>query len=159
MWKKLDCLQSHCEERKQTPKYENERIAIAQFILKFFKLESVFNETEIMRICGIVMVNGHEIPLSEPNYVAIYENTSMFEHSCSANCNKSFTNNGDILITSGVGIQKGDHLSICYTDPLWGTPNRRHHLYQTKFFWCNCLRCSDPTEFRTYFSAIRCQTR
>uniref|UniRef100_V5I9L0 Protein msta n=1 Tax=Anoplophora glabripennis TaxID=217634 RepID=V5I9L0_ANOGL len=157
VWKKLDTLQSHCEERKGTQKYEQEKVTIAQFILRFFKLANVFTEEEIMRVCGIVMINSHEVPLTEPPHVAIYESTSMFEHNCSANCTKSFTNKGGVLVAAGTHIKKGDNLCICYTDPLWGTSNRRHHLYQSKFFWCNCKRCQDTTEFGTFFSSLKCQ--
>ncbi|XP_066246826.1 SET domain-containing protein SmydA-8-like isoform X1 [Euwallacea similis] len=157
VWKKVDLLQSHCEERRTTSKYNKDRITIAQFILSFFKLKHIFTEEDILRVCGILTVNGHEVPLTNPSHVALYENTSMLEHNCSANCNKTFTNQGSVLIKAGTYIKKGDHLSICYTDPLWGTINRRHHLYESKFFWCSCKRCSDPTEFGTYFSAVRCQ--
>ncbi|GLV35060.1 SET and MYND domain containing arthropod-specific member 1 [Carabus blaptoides fortunei] len=157
LWEKLMKLESHCKERKETEKYENDRVSVAQFIRKFFKLEEKFTEEEILRICGILQVNGHEIPLTEPPYVAIYEQTSMFEHNCKANCCKSFTSDGEILITAGVPIEFGEHLNICYTDSLWGTSNRRHYLAETKFFNCMCARCSDPTEFGTYFSAVKCQ--
>lgn len=111
-----------------------------------------------MKMC-MLQVNAHEIPLSEPSYVGIYEKASYFEHSCKSNCFKSFTSNGDLLITAGVPIQAGEHLSICYSDPLWGTFNRRHHLHETKYFWCTCTRCSDVTEFGTYFSGITCQNK
>ncbi|KAF7283536.1 hypothetical protein GWI33_000340 [Rhynchophorus ferrugineus] len=158
VWKKLDLLESHCEERKNTSKYEKDRTVVAQFILTFFKLRNIFTEEDVLRICGIVNVNGHEVPLTSPPYVAIYETTSMFEHNCRANCNKTFTDKGLVLIKAGTSIKKGDHLSICYTDPLWGTVNRRHHLYESKFFWCSCKRCSDVTELGTYFSAMRCQS-
>ncbi|CAG9767247.1 unnamed protein product [Ceutorhynchus assimilis] len=158
VWKKIDLLQSRCQERKATSKiYEKERVSIAQFILSFFKLKNIFSEEEILRLCGIVSVNGHEVPLTTPPHVALYETTSIFEHSCSANCNKTFTNHGSVLIKAGTHIKKGDRLSLCYTNPLWGTANRRHNLYQSKFFWCSCPRCSDPTEYGTYFSALRCQ--
>ncbi|KAJ8936161.1 hypothetical protein NQ318_016485, partial [Aromia moschata] len=55
VWKKIDNLQSHCEERRGTQKYEQDRVTIAKFILKFFKLANVFTEEEILRVCGIVM--------------------------------------------------------------------------------------------------------
>lgn len=157
IWKKIKQLQSHHEERRGTQKYEQERLQIAQFILKFFKLDGVFSEEEIMRVCGIVTVNSHEVPLTEPHHIAIYDKTSMFEHNCRANCSKTFSSNGGIIITAGTRIKKGDNLSICYTDPLWGTANRRHHLKESKFFWCHCSRCLDPTESGTFFSALRCQ--
>ncbi|KAJ8981905.1 hypothetical protein NQ317_007297 [Molorchus minor] len=108
VWKKIDRLQSHCEERKSTRKYEQDRVAIAKFILRFFKLANVFTEEEILRVCGIVMINSHEVPLTQSSYIAMYESTSMFEHSCSANCSKSFTNKGNILIASGTYIKESD---------------------------------------------------
>lgn len=102
-------------------------------------------------------INGHEVPVTDPPHIALYECTSMLEHNCRANCAKSFTNHGRIVITAGENINIGDHLSICYTDPMWGTLNRRQFLFESKFFWCDCPRCSDPTEFGTHFSSFKCQ--
>ncbi|KRT84042.1 SET domain-containing protein, partial [Oryctes borbonicus] len=158
VWNRIRLLESHCKERKMTPAYQQEKRQVVEFIRRFFKIDT-FSEEEILKVCGIIMVNGHEVPLTEPAHVAIYEMTSMLEHSCRANCSKSFTSKGGVVISAGIPIEKGEHLSICYTDPLWGTPNRRHHLWETKFFWCSCPRCADPTELGTYFSAIRCQEK
>lgn len=33
---------------------------------------------------------------------------------------------------------------------------RQEHLKLAKCFDCSCMRCSDPTEFQTYFGAINC---
>ncbi|CAG9767133.1 unnamed protein product [Ceutorhynchus assimilis] len=157
LWKKLNLLESHCKERQTTPGYYNEKVMATELIQKLFKME--FSLDEILKVCGIIMVNAHEVPLSEPPYVAIYEKTSMFENNCSSNCSKTFTEAGEILITSGVQIKKDDHLSICYADPLWNTTNRRMFLNETKFFWCTCKRCTDLTEFGSYFSAVSCQNK
>ncbi|KAG5899225.1 hypothetical protein JTB14_034482 [Gonioctena quinquepunctata] len=121
------------------------------------KIEKLESHCKERKVCGIVTVNSHEVPLSEPPHIAVYENTSLLEHNCRANCSKSFTNKGNVFVKAGCHIKKGDNISICYTDPLWGTPTRRHHLRESKFFWCSCPRCLDPTEFGTYFSALRCQ--
>lgn len=59
MWKKIDLLESHCEERKKSSKYEKDRVSVAQFILNFFKLRQTFTEEEVLRICGIIMVFNH----------------------------------------------------------------------------------------------------
>ncbi|XP_076161461.1 uncharacterized protein LOC143143730 isoform X2 [Ptiloglossa arizonensis] len=101
-------------------------------------------------------VNGHEVPLTNPSYIAVYELASLLEHACKPNCSKSFTNKGGLIIHAATHITKGNHISICYTDPLWGTTNRRHHLSETKFFECTCDRCKDPTEFGTMFNATKC---
>lgn len=51
---------------------------------------------------------------------------------------------------------RGEHLSIMYTNALWGTRERRAHLMSTKYFKCDCKRCSDATELGTHFSTIVC---
>ncbi|XP_045774604.1 SET domain-containing protein SmydA-8 isoform X1 [Maniola jurtina] len=159
LWSKLQALESHDEDRKGTDKWDNDRKMVAEFIWKFFKLEGTFNEDEIMKCCGIIQINGHEVPLLEPEYVAVFDKISMVEHNCRANCNKSFTSDGQIILSAGVNISAGSHLSVCYTDPLWGTEARRHHLSDSKFFECCCERCSDVTELGTMFSAVKCKKK
>ncbi|GBP27660.1 SET domain-containing protein SmydA-8, isoform A [Eumeta japonica] len=159
LWEKLQSLESHCKDRKGTDKWLSDKKMISDIIMNFFKLSDKFTEEEIMKCCGIVQINGHEVPLVEPEYVAVFERVSMMEHSCKANCNKSFTSNGEILLCAGTSIPSGDHLSVCYTDPLWGTEGRRHHLAESKFFECSCSRCADKTEFGTMYSAVKCRKK
>lgn len=109
-----------------------------------------------MKIVGILQVNGHEVPLTEPPSVAIYNNASMLEHSCRPNLSKSFTSKKEIVFWAPNPIKQGERLSISYSDVLWGTANRQDHLQQTKLFRCTCVRCLDPTEFGTYLSALKC---
>ncbi|XP_015588876.1 protein msta [Cephus cinctus] len=127
----------------------------AQFVRRFFKIDHV-TEDEVTRIGGILQINGHEVPTTEVPHMAVYDLASMLEHNCRANCRKSFTNKGGIVIRAAIPIAKGDHITICYTDPLWGVTNRRHHLMQTKYFNCACERCKDPTEMGTMFNAVKC---
>ncbi|KAG8322786.1 hypothetical protein J6590_015777 [Homalodisca vitripennis] len=159
LWEKLKSLQSHVEERRETQKYKEDTRSIAQFLRRFYKLEDEFSDDEIMDIWGVIQVNGHEVPVSHPSHVAVYDLSSMLEHSCHPNCSKSFTNTGSIVIRAVDRIPEGGHLSICYTDSLWGTGNRQYHLLDTKFFSCKCPRCVDPTELGTYFSALICEKR
>ncbi|XP_037877619.1 SET domain-containing protein SmydA-8 [Bombyx mori] len=159
LWKKLQALQSHDEDRRGTDKWNNDKKMICDFIWMFFKLDGVFNEEEIMKCCGILQINGHEVPLMEPEYLAVYDRISMVEHNCRANCNKSFTSAGEIILCAGDSIKTGEHVTVCYTDPLWGTEARRHHLADSKFFECNCERCSDVTELATMYSAVKCKKK
>ncbi|XP_050531665.1 SET domain-containing protein SmydA-8-like isoform X4 [Daktulosphaira vitifoliae] len=158
IWTKLISLESHCANRRGGPKYEADKIWIADYLYRFFKLNpEEYPIDEILKVCGIVQVNGHEVPLTDPAYVAIYDIGSMLEHSCIPNCSKTFTSDGHLLIrTAGTAIKYKQNLSICYTDPLWGTPQRLAHLADTKYFVCKCSRCSDPTELGTYYSGVKC---
>ncbi|XP_050092198.1 SET domain-containing protein SmydA-8-like [Anopheles aquasalis] len=155
-WELLQQLESHEEERRGSELWRNDREGVAKLIPRFFKCENRWDEDEILRIVGIIQVNGHEIPLNEPSSVAIYNQASMLEHSCRPNLSKSFTNRGEIVLWAPNPIKRGERLSICYTDVMWTTGNRLEHLLQTKMFRCECERCSDPTEYETYFSALRC---
>lgn len=156
-YRKLLSLESHSDRIKDKDNsiFEDPLNTI-RFVKRFFKSDDL-SDDEMAKIVGIVQVNGHEVPLTEPSYVAVYHLASFLEHNCRANCSKSFTDTGGLIIHAAIAINKGDHISICYTDPLWGTANRRHHLSKTKFFECACDRCKDPTEFATMFSAIKCR--
>lgn len=54
-WERLQSLESHCEERKKTRRYEDDRVTVAQFLRHFFHLQD-FEEEEILRVCGILQV-------------------------------------------------------------------------------------------------------
>jgi hypothetical protein len=95
-------------------------------------------------------------------YIGVYHTSSYLEHNCLPNCIKTWgdlspTTNKEIFIRSSVPIKRGQHLSISYVDPLWGTHDRVSLLKMTKFFNCSCPRCSDPTELSTHISSLRCQ--
>ncbi|XP_076222065.1 SET domain-containing protein SmydA-8 isoform X2 [Nomia melanderi] len=156
VYKKLLSLESHTDRINEEKSFTFEEAAkITRFIKRFFRADDI-TEEEITRIVCILQVNGHEVPLTEPPHIAVYELASLIEHNCKANCSKTFTDEGGLIIHAGMPIAKGDHISICYTDALWGTANRRHYLSQTKFFDCICDRCKDPTEFNLMFNALKC---
>ncbi|EAT46912.1 AAEL001936-PA [Aedes aegypti] len=155
-WQALIKLESHEEQRRGSEQWRNDREGVAKLIPRFFKCENKWSEDEILKIVGILQVNGHEVPLTEPPSVAIYNNASMLEHSCRPNLSKSFTSKKEIVFWAPNPIKQGERLSISYSDVLWGTANRQDHLQQTKLFRCTCVRCLDPTEFGTYLSALKC---
>lgn len=114
-------------------------------------------EEEIMRVCGLLQINGHEVPTTDPSHVAIYHKASLIEHSCLPNVAKTFTKDGELLLWAPRTIRKGSHLSICYSDAFWGSCDRQAHLLQTKVFKCRCPRCDDQTECGTKYSALKCE--
>ncbi|KAF5291573.1 hypothetical protein FQR65_LT01886 [Abscondita terminalis] len=157
VWKKIVKLESHCKTRENTEGYEQDRIYVADFILNFFKVDGLFSKEEILKVCGVIMVNCHEIPLSTPSQNGLFNMTSIFEHSCHHNTYKTFSPNGAVKLVAGIPIKKGENVSICYTEPLQTTLYRQKHLNESKFFSCLCKRCRDVTEFGTNLTALRCQ--
>lgn len=127
-----------------------------RLIREFFKIgETSFTDQEILDLCGIIYVNGHEVPVTQVPVTAMYFNASLIEHSCVNNASKHFDMNFNIQIRAAIPIRKGDHICITYSDPMWGTANRQQHLMESKFFTCRCDRCTDPTELSTQFSSLR----
>ena len=55
-------------------------------------------------------------------------------------------------------IRKGEEITTRYFEPWIGQPRRVLSIEKNWNFICNCARCQDPTDFETYFSAIKCQT-
>ena len=92
--------------------------------------------------------------------LGVYHHTSFLEHNCVPNCVKTWETGSmnEIRIRASVPIKKGEHLSISYVDPLWGTADRLNFLEMSKLFTCRCSRCIDPTELGTHVSSIRCRT-
>ncbi|XP_050308456.1 SET domain-containing protein SmydA-8-like [Anthonomus grandis grandis] len=110
----------------------------------------------IHKIYGALDVNATEI--TEPvDLFVLYPTASLLEHNCLPNTCQ-IIDNDDYKITfrAALTIKKGHHISTTYTNILWGTQERRTHLKENKYFSCFCDRCSDPTEFSTYFSALVC---
>jgi len=156
-WKKLRELQSHEEARRKNGRYDKDVATMLRVIREFLKIpESVFTTQEILDVCGVLTVNSHELPVTPVPVQALYANISLLEHSCINNASKHFDGDFRVVVRAAVNIKKGEHISINYSDPMWGTTARQLHLGETKYFTCHCERCSDPTELGTLFSSIRC---
>ena len=54
-------------------------------------------------------------------------------------------------------ILEGEEISIQYVPVSLGQPQRAVSLGSVWCFDCACARCSDPSEFGTYVSALKCQ--
>lgn len=118
-------------------------------------LEDISGET-IHKICGIIDVNALEIN-QEAEITALYPTTYLLEHNCLPNTTHIFDNDGyKLTLKASLPVKAGDHLSTMYTHCLWGTQARREHLKETKYFNCQCIRCSDPSELGSYLSALKC---
>ncbi|XP_053965872.1 uncharacterized protein LOC128868132 [Anastrepha ludens] len=154
-WEKFLELESLEKQRRGSIQWKADLESIGKFIPRFFKTVD-FNEDLIMKTIGILQINGHEVPSTDPPHVAIFSNASFLEHSCCPNLAKSFTKNGNLILWAPKPIKKNTHLSICYSDAVWGTAERQQHLMHTKLFKCTCPRCLDVTEFGTNYDAFRC---
>ncbi|KAJ8712489.1 hypothetical protein PYW07_005331 [Mythimna separata] len=173
-WKQLLDLQSHMECRTPgTEAYDEANEFIVEYLINNFinkmdeKLKKMYDITSelLHRICGIIDTNALEIRLLQGTELsALYAITCKMEHSCIPNTKhtsfafspKDRNDLYEITIKAVVPIMKNDHIATMYSHALWGTQARRQHLKDSKYFACNCTRCSDPTELGTYLSAMKC---
>lgn len=152
-WASLTQMEDHMEERRATTVHELNQVNVVDFIKKYLNI-TTFEEEEIHKLCGIIDVNGFEIP--GPNIIGLYGKACLLEHNCIPNTTRTFDIQLNLIVRATVKISKGSHISTSYTDPMWGTANRQLHLTTTKYFTCSCIRCLDPTELQTHLSSLRC---
>lgn len=163
----LMAMESHLKQLQGTELYKEFDSRIVKYLNENFldclKEKKPFSDLEtkqaLFKLCGIIETNAMCIRLDNKDELnGIYKIGCLLEHSCAPNCFFSFdTKNGfQLKVRAGRDIAKGEHISIMYTNCLWGTQQRQEHLRYTKCFTCTCARCKDPTEFQTYFSALKC---
>ena len=153
-WEQLMAMQSHHQERQKTKSTELDKCNVIDFIRGYLKYQD-FLDDDVYKICGILEVNGFEIPA--PNFVGLYGQACLLEHACVPNSSRTFDAQMNVIVRAAVDIEKGDHITTSYTDPMWETFSRQLHLNTTKYFTCQCPRCLDPTELGTHYSSIKCQ--
>lgn len=116
-----------------------------------------FSEGEIHTVCGIIEVNSFQIGQDDVYARALYPEAFYIMHDCTPNTTHTDDPKTHVLsIRLTNDLKAGDPITLSYSYTLQGTLKRRQHLFESKFFWCQCKRCSDPTEFGTNCSTIKC---
>lgn len=120
------------------------------------------DEALMMLTCYVMDTNAFQIASpynkEEISMRGLYPVACLMNHNCTPNTRQDFLCDFRMSVKASKFIEKGSEIFTCYSGLLWGTPARRHHLYKTKHFWCNCERCADPTERGTRLSALKCFT-
>ena len=94
----------------------------------------------VVRTNGIVVTNTSERRLGN----ALYNATSYFNHSCNPNAVLSFKG-AEVSLRASRLIERGDEVTIAYTDTYRPREMRRAVLRATKGFVCRCARCASGT--------------
>lgn len=55
-----------------------------------------------------------------------------------------------------VDLPEGGEMFVSYTSSIQPTIMRRENLRYSKYFYCDCERCADPTELGTHLSSLKC---
>ncbi|XP_016988357.2 SET domain-containing protein SmydA-8 [Drosophila rhopaloa] len=166
-WAALLEMQSHEEERRGTELHVEAEKRVVSYLQQRFLGRLKKTKPNLLqdcgpellhRLCGIIETNFMVIELpTGVELSGLFRQACMMEHACQPNCDFQFDPiTQQISVRAGCNLRKGDHLRITYTNILWGTHLRQHHLRLTKHFSCRCSRCLDPTEYGTYISALAC---
>lgn len=149
-------LESHLEDRKNTPLYVVLKANLVTFIIQV--LELPFDEDTILKVASIFDTNSFDVrSFDGSRFRAIYVTASMMNHSCTPNTRHIILGDDhNFAVIATVPIAKGEMITATYTQSLWGTLDRRKHLRTNKYFDCDCARCKDPTEFGTHLGSIYC---
>ncbi|XP_075212902.1 SET domain-containing protein SmydA-8-like isoform X2 [Lycorma delicatula] len=152
-------MESHCKERKAEQEWNTEQVNIVDFLLKKCKLNDRFNDELIHFVCGVLETNCFEVKTDNGKPIrGLYPQLAILSHNCVANTTHSVIPQNDyrVYVRTTIKVQAGQELFSSYTYSIAPTLTRRANLRFTKYFDCNCKRCSDPTELGTHMSSLKC---
>merc|ERR1719189_2314447 len=165
----------HIEDKPRDLHWEVSQNNVVKYLLDGWKLrDRGFTETDVNHVIGTLEVNAFEIaqPATRPGSPptrgrGVFPVTALMSHGCVSNARYIMmvdnSEEGNIRhsveVRACTQISKGEEITDHYVTPLNGTMYRRSHLRDGWFFECQCLRCKDPTECRTYCSAFICTKR
>lgn len=155
VWNKIMTLESNSDKREGTEVAAITQQTVVDIIHDRLRLEQ-FDTATIEKVLGIIDTNAFEIRLPDSSILGVYGMAAILEHNCVPNTHRTFDADLNLVVRAAVPIKRGDHLTSCYTDPLITTASRQEQLRASKYFICGCRRCLDPTELKTYVSALKC---
>ncbi|CAG9788861.1 unnamed protein product [Diatraea saccharalis] len=156
-YENIMALESHLEDRINTPLYVILKANLVTFIIQVLGLP--FDEDSILKVASIYDTNAFDVRCLDGSkrLRAIYVTASMMNHNCKPNTRHIYLgDNYNLAVIATVPISKGEMITLTYTQTLLGTLDRSKLLKINKCFECVCERCRDPTEFGTYIGSIYC---
>ena len=157
LWNKIMTLESNSDMREGTEVAAITQQTVVDIIHNRLQLEDEYDTELIDKVLGILDTNAFEIRLPDSSILGVYQKASLLEHDCIPNTHRTFDADLNLVVRAAVPIKRGQHFTSCYTEPLSTTGFRQEHLRSTKYFTCGCKRCRDPTELKTFTSAIKCE--
>lgn len=159
-WKVVQKMETHRDERQLMENSLHNQHNIVNFLLKHAKLGDFIpdiSEDHITRATDVLDVNAFEIRGPFNSIRGLYPLTAMMNSSCSPNTQNSIDSDWVCRVRAARVIKKGEEICDTYTATLSNTLYRRKSLKHSKYFDCNCERCSDPTELGSHFSTLICR--
>ncbi|XP_060852323.1 SET domain-containing protein SmydA-8-like [Rhopalosiphum padi] len=158
-------LQSHLDDRLDTPLYRAYAINVAAFVLDRLGLRSAgyaHDHRSALEAAAVLDTNAFEVRRpGGRKFRAVYARASLMAHCCTPNTKHVFVGDAadgqpTIRVVATVPIARGCSVTATYTQTLWCTRDRRRHLSAAKCFECTCARCTDPEELGTHMGSAAC---
>ncbi|CAL8080238.1 unnamed protein product [Orchesella dallaii] len=154
-WHQLLKFESHANSRNTVSLTLKQSQDAFKFITEKCGLKE-FDKATVDFVYGIILVNGYGD--SSTFAVKLYSKAGKLSHACIPNTRTRVLPNG-LDVIAAVSIKSGQPLTQLYGRMLKGTHRRQELLQHVYYFTCSCSRCKDPTEFSTYFSALKCPSK
>jgi len=150
-------LQSHKAEREEMGKTKVVKEKVVP-IVQLYKIQEA-HEDMLQNLCGIFDTNCFELcPSGAGDTLSgIFPSAAMMMHSCYKNSRLTFSDDHVLTIIARTNIKKGDPIYHTYARTFNTTTIRRIGLFSGKHFGCECVRCKDPTELKSYASTVLCK--
>ena len=159
LFSKLLERESHSEELKKCERWNEYQGKIIDPLTKL----NYFDEDLIVKVVGIIATNAFEVqsgPTSNKGLqTGMFELADLMNHDCIGNTRFVMdTTNNDFKMSvyASVAIPKGNPILNNYVKPLDTILTRQESLRDFKFFTCQCPRCLDPSELKTFNSSYLC---
>ncbi|XP_026818652.1 SET domain-containing protein SmydA-8-like [Rhopalosiphum maidis] len=118
------------------------------------------DEQIMITTCKIMDANCFETILNRENKLislkGLYPVASFMNHCCVPNTMHNFDEKLQMIVKASLPIYKGQEITTSYTNLIWPTSLRHHHLLTSKQFICTCSRCCDTEEFGAELASLNC---
>ncbi|KAG8238097.1 hypothetical protein J437_LFUL012204 [Ladona fulva] len=157
-WNQIQLMETHDNIKRPSNHRRRSEALAALFTARFGNAYGA-KTRDILHIIATLEINAMEVTSEGRSLQALYPEAFYTEHSCVPTSFRVFGSLEEgfpLVVHAAVNISKGSPISLTYTDSLWGTLERRTHLYYSKFFLCNCERCSDREELGACLTGLKC---
>ena len=111
--------------------------------------------SDVEKVYGVLKTNA--VDIKDGRGQALFPHSvCIMSHSCNANLEPAADPTENISFRAKRKILEGEELTIRYCDFLESKYLIRSNILSEWKFLCLCQRCTDKTEFRTYFSSLKC---
>jgi len=153
-WCRLKDSMDHWEYHRK----DHRVVEIMRRVTNFLRIKLGLNwvlEEDVQHCFGVLKTNAVDINTGG-RVQALYPLASIMSHSCLANLEPLSDTGANVVFRSKRKINRGEELSIRYTNCLRPKEARQKKIREEWLFTCACTRCTDPTELGSHFSNLQC---